>query len=134
MLIEGAKLDQQPERTRRLGRHQASADLLRAAIVGRPDDRLHQPLLHQRQVLVGDLLVRLRMVAFLIDRQMITLHVQNQNQNQTKVPGPHVSRRHAGCSSGTRLSSYLHPFPVQVKPGDHHSLSKLLPLLQGAAV
>jgi hypothetical protein len=89
MLIEGAKLDQQPKRTRCLGRHQASADLLSAAVVGRPDDRLHQPLPHQRQVLVGDLLVRLRMVAFLIDRQMITLHVQiqNQNQHQMKVPG-----------------------------------------------
>jgi hypothetical protein len=122
MLIEGAKLDQQPERTRRLRRHQASADLLRAAVVGWPDDRLHQPLPHQRQVLVGDLLVRLGMVAFLTDRQI----------SQPKCQASY-NVKSAKCRPHQHLHplSYLYPFPVQVKPGDHHSLCELLPLLQG---
>lgn len=50
----------------------ASANLLGAGVVGWPDDRLHEPLSHQRQVLIGDLVVHLSMVTFLEI-------IQNQN-------------------------------------------------------
>lgn len=52
-------------------RHYFSANLLSVGVVCWPDDRLHEPLSHQRQVLVRYPLVHHRMVTFLKD--------QNQN-------------------------------------------------------